>query len=190
VISDSNTEFQRLLGGGDESQALRIPRYGTDSLLVYVLNENFLFGLFVFPKAFQLLDCKDKFIEWWWRFVATIYSLCVVILLLKMSRVFDVKTPGNILQWQFEVSVCGVIALHLFRRFRDHYLLWTFNTMGWMGGLKITLFDIGLPFLIIGSFVVAILSWNSNEPESGHSFLQWIATWALTFFFTHTMVCY
>jgi hypothetical protein len=173
-------EIQRLLGG-NEVNVPRPPRYGTDSLVVFTLNENILLGLFVFPKA--LLDWKEKLIEWWWRCVASVFTLCMVLLLLTLPRVYAVKTPSSML-WELEVSLCAVFALHLFRYCRDHYLLLTFNTLGWLGGLKITLFDIGLPLLIITSFFLSIKSFlvsDTDRVERKNHLLRWLSACLLTF---------
>jgi len=184
-----NSEIQRLLGG-NEIHVTRLPRYGTDSLVVFTLNENFLFGLFVFPKA--LVNWKEKLIEWWWRSVASVFTLCVVVLLLTLPRIYHIKTPESLLVWELEVSLCAVLGLHLFRYFRDHYLLWTFNTLGWIGGAKITLFDIGLPLLITASFVFSIkifLAWDAdNGNEKTNYLLRWLSVWLLTLVL-HTMWC-
>jgi len=183
---EKDQEAHPLLGG-DELHVPRLPRYGTESMVVYVLNENLLFGLFVFPKAFQQLDFQDKLIEWWWRFVATVYALCVVVLFLAFPMVLEVKPVASLFLWELISSICAVVALNLFRVFRDHYLLLSFNTQGCLGGLKIITLDIGLPLSIVGSFAMCLHVFGSSEHTvnqmKNNILLQWLLTWVLTFTF-------
>jgi len=188
-------ETERLLGG--DGTPVRF-HHGTNSLVVYVLNENLLFGLLFFPKAFQQLGCLAKLIEWWWRLVATIFAFSVSMLLLTVPIVFEMKEYQNFLLLELEVSVATLVIYELFCVFRDHYLLLTFDIPGWLGSLKIIFLDAGLPMLIIGSFVFSIkifLSWNTsnsgNELVANSTLAQWLSTLAMTFFMqTLWCICY
>jgi len=180
-------ETERLLLGGDESPVQR-QHYSTNSLVVYLLNENILFGLLFFPKGFTQLGYQAKFIEWWWRLGATIFAFCVSILFLTLPIIFEIKEP-NFLLIELQVAIASFIAYELFRVFRDHYLLLTLEIRFWLNVLKLIFFDLGLPMLILGSFVFSIKifpSWNTsssgNELVTNSSHAQWLSAWTMTFF--------